>query len=146
MLFSISQLSRFSGIKPHTIRAWELRYRALRPRRSGGNTRYYDNAQMNRFMLLASLVKAGYKASEVGPLPDQRLRALLETAYTSTRQTEDYSISQLIAAGMSYDAARFERVFASCLDRYDLKNTYQLILLPMLDRIGLMWRCDKASP
>ena len=41
-LFSISQLSRYSGIKPHTIRIWEQRYDALKPTRSEGNTRYYD--------------------------------------------------------------------------------------------------------
>jgi len=146
VLFSISQLSRFSGIKPHTIRAWEARYKALRPRRSEGNTRYYDSVQMNRLILLASLVKAGYKASQVAPLPDHKLRLLLETAYSPNRQTEDYFVSQLIAAGMSYDTARFEKIFASCLSRYRLKNMYQKILLPMLGRIGLMWRCDKASP
>jgi len=146
MAFSISQLSRFSGIKPHTIRAWEARYRALRPHRSGGNTRYYDSIQMNRFMLLASLVKAGYKASEVGPLSDQKLRLLLETVYTTSHQPEDYSICRLIAAGMSYDSTLFEKLYATCLDRYRLKDTYQMIILPLLDRIGLMWRCDKASP
>lgn len=146
VLFSISQLSRFSGIKAHTIRAWEARYKALRPRRSEGNTRYYDSVQMNRLILLASLVKAGYKASQVAPLPDHKLRLLLETAYSANRQTEDYFVSQLIAAGMSYDTARFEKIFAACLTRYRLKNMYQKILLPMLGRIGLMWRCDKTSP
>lgn len=145
-LYSISQLSRFSGIKPHTIRAWEKRYRALKPHRSDGNTRYYDTVQTNRLMLLVGLVKAGYKASEVGGLPDEKLRALLESVYTANRQTEEYFISLLIAAGLSYDTARFERVYEACVSRYRLKKTYQTILLPMLERVGLMWRCDKASP
>jgi len=101
---------------------------------------------MNRFMLLVSLVKAGYRASEVSPLPDQQLRKLLETVYSSSQETEDCFISQLIAAGLSYDIARFEKVYTACLDRYPLKITYQMIILPMLQRIGLMWRCDKASP
>lgn len=146
MMFTISQLSRFSGIKAHTIRAWESRYRVLRPHRTGGNTRYYDSTQMNRFMLLSDLVKAGYKASDVGRMPDSKLRSLLEDFYTNSHPSEDYFICQLIAAGMSYDTTRFEKVYGICLDRFRLKYTYQMIILPMLERVGLMWRCDKASP
>jgi DNA-binding transcriptional MerR regulator len=146
-LFSISQLGRFSGLKPHTIRAWEARYNALKPARSDGNTRYYDGVQMKRLLNLVSLVKAGYNPSEVGGLPDDKLHQLLESVFTTRHHTtEDYFISQLIAAGLTYDEARFEKTFAHCITRYRLKNTYQYVLLPMLERIGLMWRCDKTSP
>jgi DNA-binding transcriptional MerR regulator len=145
--FSISQLSQFSGVKPHTLRAWEIRYQALKPSRSRGNTRYYDSTQMKRLMVMVSLVRAGYKVSEVAPLPDHKLHQLQDAVFsTNNNQTESYFISQLISAGMSYDTARFERIFGHCLVRYRLKNMYQLILLPMLERVGMMWRCDKASP
>ncbi|HVU94867.1 MAG TPA: MerR family transcriptional regulator [Puia sp.] len=145
-LFSISQLGRFSGIKPHTIRAWETRYKALSPSRSLGNTRYYDSNQMKRLLTMVSLVNAGYRASEVAPLPDDRLEVLLESAYRSNTQTERYFISQLIAAGMSYDITRFENIYDHCVGRYRLKNAYQFVLLPMLERVGMLWKCDKASP
>jgi len=146
-LFSISQLGRFAGLKPHTIRAWESRYKALKPARSQGNTRYYDSAQMKRLLNMVSLVNAGYMPSEVGSLSDERLHRLLETIVENRHNaTEDYFISQLIAAGLTYDEARFEQIFSHCLVRYRLKNTYKYVLLPMLERIGLLWRCDKASP
>ncbi|MBS1603476.1 MAG: MerR family transcriptional regulator [Bacteroidetes bacterium] len=146
-LFSISHLSRFSGIKSHTIRAWESRYKALTPSRSRGNTRYYDAAQMKRLLNMASLVNAGYRASEVGTLPDDKLHLLLESTVSSpTNTTANYFISQLIAAGLTYDEARFDKIFTHCMARYRLKNTYRLILMPMLQRIGLLWRCDKISP
>ena len=146
-LYSISHLSRFSGIKPHTIRAWEARYKALTPSRSSGNTRFYDTNQLRRLLNMVSLVNAGYRASEVGSMPDDRLHLLLESIVGFRgNATEGYFISQLIAAGLSYDDARFEQILAHCIARYRLKNTYRFILLPMLERIGLLWRCDKASP
>jgi len=146
-VFSITHLSRFSGIKPHTIRAWEARYKALTPSRSRGNTRYYDAGQMKRLLNLVSLVHAGYRASEVGSLPDDRLHLLLESIVSSrSNATEDYFISQLIAAGLTYDEPRFEHIFAQCVARYRLRNAYRSVLLPMLERIGLLWRCDKISP
>ncbi|MBS1604867.1 MAG: MerR family transcriptional regulator [Bacteroidetes bacterium] len=146
-LYSISHLSRFSGIKPHTIRAWEARYKALTPSRSSGNTRFYDNAQMKRLLNMVSLVNAGYRASEVGSMPDDKLHHLLESIVgPRCNATEEYFISQLIAAGLSYDDTRFEEILGHCISRYRLKNTYRFVLLPMLERIGLLWRCDKASP
>lgn len=145
--FSISQLGRFAGLKPHTIRAWEARYNALRPSRSGGNTRFYDSSQMKRLLNMASLVNAGYRASEVAMLTDDRLHQLLETIVGARRNaTEEYFISQLIAAGMTYDEARFEQIYSICVARYRLKKTYQSVLLPMLERIGLLWRCDRVTP
>jgi len=96
---------------------------------------------------MVSLVNAGYRASEVGPLSDDKLHQLLESIVsTRTNATEDYFISQLIAAGLTYDEARFEQILAYCIVRYRLKNTYRYVLLPMLERIGLLWRCDKISP
>lgn len=146
-IYSISQLGRFSGLKPHTIRAWEARYNALTPSRSQGNTRYYDSQQMKRLLNMASLVNAGYKASEVGSLPDDKLHYMLESLVSSPRiASAEYFISQLIAASMTYDEGLFEKIIGHCLARYRLKNTYQYVLIPMLDRIGQMWRCDKASP
>lgn len=147
ILFSISQLGRFAGLKPHTIRAWETRYKALAPARSLSNTRYYDSTQTKRLLNLASLVNAGYLPSEVGALSDEKLQQMLETVVNNRHNaTEDYFISQLIAAGLTYDQARFEQIFSLCLARYRLKNTHQFVILPMLDRIGMLWRCGKASP
>jgi DNA-binding transcriptional MerR regulator len=72
-LFSISQLSQFSGIKPHTIRIWEQRYNALKPSRSEGNTRYYDDIQLRRLLNIVSLLNNGHKVSSLCSMPDEVL-------------------------------------------------------------------------
>ena len=57
---------------------------------------------------MVSLVNAGYRASEVGSMPDDRLHLLLESIVGFRgNATEGYFISQLIAAGLSYDEATF---------------------------------------
>lgn len=144
--FSISQLGQYAGVKPHTIRAWEKRYNALRPVRSKGNTRYYDGAQMRRVLNIVTLIQAGYKVSDLCIMVDDQLTRLLDNFYkTNGNETEEYFISQLIAAGMTYDEPYFDQIFARCLIRYKLKQAYMLVLLPMLNRIGIMWKCNKAS-
>lgn len=147
-LFSISQLAQFSGVKPHTIRIWEQRYNALKPNRSEGNTRYYDNSQLRRLLNIVTLIESGHKVSELGSLSDEELSELLGKAKNLDTHSEptEYFISQLIAAGTSYDEASFEKSFSHCLLRFGMKDAYIKVLYPMLGRIGMLWASDKLAP
>jgi len=147
-LFSISQLAQYSGIKPHTIRIWEQRYNALNPNRTKGNTRYYDNSQLRRLLNIVSLMESGHKVSELGPMSDKKIFQLVEevTKWDLTDEPTEYFISQLIAAGMSYDEAHFEKTFSHCLLRFGMNGTYIKIIYPMLERIGFMWATDRLPP
>jgi len=147
-LFSISQLSRLSGIKPHTIRIWEQRYDALTPNRSEGNTRYYDNIQLRRLLNIVSLMKADYKVSELSAMPDKKLFKLIEEISIKDfkKDTSEYFILQLISAGMNYDEVDFDKIFSHCLLKYGMKKAYTDIIYPMLNRIGIMWTTDLIQP
>lgn len=147
--FSISQLSRYSGIKPHTIRVWEQRYHALRPSRSEGNTRYYDSSQLRRLLNIVSLMNTDHKISELCEMPDKKLFGMINEAIGRTitpTSHYEYFISQLIAAGMSYDELHFDKMLSGCLVRYGMKDTYAKVIYPMLVRIGLLWAGDSIPP
>jgi len=145
--FSISQLERFSGIKAHTIRIWEQRYNALQPNRSEGNTRYYDNAQLRRLLNIVSLAGQDYKISELGVMADKQLFKMVEGLINeSENKTDEYFVSQLIAAAMGYDELHFDKIFSHCLLRYGMKDTYIKVIYPVLVRTGLMWACDELPP
>ena len=147
-LFSISQLAQFSGVKPHTIRIWEQRYNALKPNRSEGNTRYYDNSQLRRLLNIVSLMESGYRVSELGSMTDENLSELLAKKWNVDDEKEptEYFISQLIAAGTSYDEGSFEKSLSHCLLRFGMKDAYIKVLYPMLGRIGILWASDKLAP
>ncbi|UZH55955.1 MerR family transcriptional regulator [Salinimicrobium tongyeongense] len=146
--FSISQLSQFSGIKPHTIRIWEKRYNALKPHRSEGNTRYYDGEQLRRLLNIVALLPTGNKISKLCALSDEELYRMRMEYEKKAGVENDYQyfINQLIAAGMDYDEANFEKVFSHCLLKFGLEKMYMEIICPMLDRIGLMWSVDDIPP
>lgn len=147
--FSISQLSRFSGIKQHTIRIWEQRYNALVPYRSEGNTRFYDDSQLRRLLNIVSLQNSNYKISELCALNDKSLFKLIEEKIFSQNtgaEKENYFIAQLIAAGISYREDRFDSLFKEALEIYGIKELYNKILYPLLFRLGLLWNCDNIIP
>ncbi|MES3018904.1 MAG: MerR family transcriptional regulator [Bacteroidota bacterium] len=142
-LFSISQLAQYSGIKPHTIRVWEQRYNALQPERSKKNTRYYDGDQLRRLLNIVSLMESDHKVSELCAMPDAKLASmLLERKKISANETEEYFVSQLISAGMSYDEHRFVELFEQAISKYGLVEAYEIIIHPMMVRIGLLWAAN----
>ncbi|SKB34042.1 MerR family transcriptional regulator [Daejeonella lutea] len=142
-VFSISQLSQYSGIKPHTIRIWEQRYKALQPDRSEKNTRYYDGEQLRRLLNIVSLMETKHKVSELCAMPDEKLSTLvLQSNDLSIHDNHEYFVSQLISAGMCYDESRFEALFEDALAKYGLESMYQMIIYPMLVRVGVMWSAN----
>ena len=146
--FSISQLAQFSGIKAHTIRAWEQRYDALSPGRSEGNTRFYNNDQLKRLLNIVSLLDYEYKVSELCVKSDQELFQILEDKKngSSSDLKYGYYISQLISAGVNYDEVYFEKIFANSLLTFGFKDTYSSVVVPMLKRLGLMWITNRMPP
>lgn len=146
--FSISQLSQFSGIKPHTIRVWEQRYNALQPDRSEGNTRYYDGHQLRRLLNIVSLVNSGHKISRLCSLKNTELYQLLAEHYDKAAQNSDYDyfVGQLIAGGMSFNQYNFEKIFSHCLLKFGLTTTYKNIIYPLLRRVGLLWTRNQLPP
>ena len=146
--FSISQLSQFSGIKPHTIRIWEKRYNALNPQRSKGNTRFYNGDQLRRLLNIVGLSSTGAKISSLCAMSDEELFTMKKEYEKEAVVNNDYQyfINQLIAAGMSYDEITFEKAFSHCLLRFGLFKTYVEIIYPLLERIGLMWSVNTIPP
>lgn len=145
--FSISELSRFSGIKAHTIRIWEQRYNALQPHRTQGNTRFYNNNQLRRLLNIVSLSEMSFKISELCLKSDSELFKLIEEViYKEETGQEGYFISQLVGAGIDFDEAAFEKIFSVCLLRFGLKQTYIKVLYPVLVRFGLMWTSNAIPP
>ncbi len=144
---SIAQLAQFSGIKPHTIRIWEKRYNVLTPFRSKGNTRYYDNDQLRRLLNIVSLSATGHKIAKLSALPDKELFKLVKSTSQDLGITFfEHFISQIIAAGISYDEVLFEKIFSHCLLRFGMQKTYKEIIYPSLVRLGLLWSCNSLPP
>lgn len=145
--FSISDLARFSGIKPHTIRIWEQRYQAFSPDRTPGNTRNYDGADLKRLLNIVSLRELGYKVAELCNMSDETLGVLVSQSYSNGKAGNlEYFVSQLLYAGIIFDEISFDKTLSHCLLRFGMEDTYTGIIYPLLDRTGLMWTAGALHP
>lgn len=147
--YSIKYLENISGIKAHTIRIWEKRYKLLSPKRTKNNVRYYDDNDLRKILNVVTLLDAGYKISELGKLSDK----LIAEEVTNTFSNEDHPNTQykkatndIIIASVSFDKTAFEKVFNTCILKYGFPSTLENVLYPALKRTGILWQADEINP
>lgn len=82
-LHRIGAVSALSGVPVPTLRVWESRYSAFQPRKTEGQHRLYDDADVLRATLLRQLTAAGHAISTVARLDAGRLSELLHGQRTA---------------------------------------------------------------
>lgn len=86
--FGIRAVSRLTGIPMDTLRAWERRYRAVIPRRSAQNRRFYSRDDVARLLLIKQLVEQGEPVGSVVHLTEAELQDQLRTHAELRHQNE----------------------------------------------------------
>ena len=119
-LFPIRVVARLTGINPVTIRAWERRYRLVRPERTPGGHRLYSRADVERLRAASRLVERGVSISRATHLlndPSQRRETrddrLLDRFLERLRALDDDGMSAVFEASL---ARRPSGTTASLLD------------------------------
>jgi len=72
----LKSVAEMLGVSPHTLRAWEKRYGAVKPDRSESGRRVYSHEEVQRLLLLGELIKQGHSISQIAHLSDKKLSSL----------------------------------------------------------------------
>ncbi len=75
--YPIRVVSRRTGLKPDTVRAWERRYAAVTPSRSDGGHRLYSDSDIRRLRLLRRATEAGHSIGQIAQSDEGSLLKLL---------------------------------------------------------------------
>lgn len=149
MFYSIKYLETISGIKAHTIRIWEKRYKLLVPKRTETNIRYYDDQDLKKILNVSTLIDTGYKISEISRLTEpqinQELKKCLENKEDGIN-LESVLINELIVASLSFDKYHFEKTFNTGILKLGMQNTIEKVLFPTLNKIGVLWQAEEINP
>ena len=143
--YSIKQLEQLSQVKAHTIRIWEKRYALLRPRRSSTNIRSYSDDDLRRLLNVALLSSTGLKISRIAKLSAREIDArVLELGIGPAAHLHE--VDALVLAMTDFDEERFERILAHAVIRLGFGQTMHQLLLPFLDRVGVLWQGGAIRP
>ncbi|MFD0748977.1 MerR family transcriptional regulator [Mucilaginibacter calamicampi] len=142
MQYSISDLEQLSGISVHNIRIWERRYGALKPLRTTGNTRFYDDEQLRRLLCISGLYHAGHKISRACGLSNSDMADLLQQDIdreATAQNRHEFFISQIINNSLVYNEQKISALIATSIQQNGMLATYKSVIYPTLVRMGLMW-------
>ncbi|MGE3760156.1 MAG: MerR family transcriptional regulator, partial [Pseudobdellovibrionaceae bacterium] len=76
--FSIRQVVDLTGLSEFTLRGWENRYKAFRPRRSSTGRRSYSDKDLQKAILLRELIARDFRIGHIAQLSNLELEALLQ--------------------------------------------------------------------
>ena len=80
----IQIVSRRTGLSADVIRAWERRYKAVKPSRSSNGRRLYSDNDVKKLMLLQRIISGGRRIGDIAKLNIKTLEDLVESDESAT--------------------------------------------------------------
>ncbi len=142
--YKIKDIEVLTGIKAHTLRIWEQRYKILVPDRTDTKIRTYSDSDLRVLLSISLLNNSGYKISKIAKLNTVEIQ--LECANIPLEKSLGLSIDKFIIALIEMDEHLFREVLDSLVDFKGIVRTFSEDLIPFLERIGIMWITDSINP
>ncbi|MDO6438784.1 MerR family transcriptional regulator [Cyclobacterium sp. 1_MG-2023] len=143
--YSIKDLEQLSGIKAHTVRIWEQRYKLLNPKRTETNIRYYDDDDLKLILNVALLNDNGIKISKIAKMSVEEMKA--EVLHLTERSfAYDDQVHSLVLAMVEFNEERFEKIIATNILKIGFEQTMLNIIYPFLSKIGILWQTGSIHP
>lgn len=143
-IYSIRDLEKLTGIKAHTIRIWEQRYRLVSPARTETNIRYYTDENLRHLFNIALLNRYGYKISKLAKMQPEEIAAKVADIAESNN-SPNTQVEALTLAMIDFDEAAFDRIFAAYSWENGFEQTIIQLIYPFLDRLGVLWMAHSVS-
>jgi DNA-binding transcriptional MerR regulator len=143
--FSIKDLESLSGIKAHTIRMWEKRYKVLEPKRTETNIRTYSVNGLQKILNIAFLNENGYKISRISKMNNTEIGELVQKITTS-RSNTNRAVKSLKVAMMNFDQPLFLKTYSGLLEHNTFREIYNDVFIPLLREIGFLWQAGTITP
>jgi DNA-binding transcriptional MerR regulator len=143
--FTIKDLENLSGIKAHTIRIWEQRYKFLRPQRTPTNIRYYSNEELRIILNIALLNKYGFKISHIDRMQPQEIQERI-LSLGDPMAVQERVIIELVQHMVELEIEEFERVLSKYISVKGIEKTVLQIIFPFLEKIGILWQTGHINP
>jgi len=143
--YSIKDLEKLSGVKAHTIRIWEKRFKIIQPSRTETNFRYYNDEQLKKLLNISLLNNHGYKISNIAKLAECDICAEVEKLSVGERMYER-QLEKLVVSMIELDEEKFEKQLSKLISQYGFEDAMLHIIYPFFDKIGILWQTGRVTP
>ena len=137
-VYSITDVEKLTGIRAHTLRAWEQRYDLIVARRSEHNVRYYLEEDLRELYNVALLNRNGYRISRIAGMSSDERNAEVATL-SSLNISPDTRLDALSLSTLEMDAAKFGLIVDMNIEQRGFEETMMEVVYPFLDKLGVLY-------
>jgi DNA-binding transcriptional MerR regulator len=150
----IQVVSRRAGLSAHVLRAWEKRYGAVVPERSGGGRRLYSDHDIERLRLMRSAIAVGRRIGDIANLPLADLRALVAedrdeepaaAAIAAPLEQARHTVETALAAILALDGPALRLALSRALIALSPGVFIDEVATPVLHQVGARWARDELT-
>ena len=143
-IFSIRDIENLTGIKAHTLRAWEKRYGIIIPPTAPGKHRMYDNNDLRHILRISTLYHKGLKISKIAEMSFEEIQKKSQTI--DPKSNFEAFIEKLLENTFDGNETAFKRLMSELRETMGEINMYLHVIFPFLSRIGDNWMNEKIVP
>ncbi len=143
--FSIKNLENLSGIKAHTLRIWEKRYKLLEPERTDTNIRRYSLESLKKLLNVTLLYNHGFKISKIAGLNEDEIPELVRSIALKSN-TEQVSINAFKLSMINFDYELFDTNYNEISQHHEFDFIFINIFIPLMRELGILWQTGAISP
>ena len=148
-IYSISFISNACGVRPHTIRTWEKRYKAFSPERTDGGQRIYSEDDLNKGRLIVSLLEQGHPISRLASKSMKDLRNLITEekieSFQSNKMITSIGKKKLLTHLSNFDLGQISSEMLRLRLSIGTKEFIFEVLIPIIQAVGRMYLDGKYS-
>jgi DNA-binding transcriptional MerR regulator len=145
-VFSIKDLENFSGIKAHTIRIWEKRYKILEPDRTDSNIRTYSESELKKILNVAYLNRNGLKISKIAKLDEDELtQQVMTVSGKHDDLDQNFQPGKILMSAIRFNEAMFKDALSPFIKHQGIEDAYSRYLHPLLEKARILWQTGSLS-
>ncbi len=128
-VYSIGEVAERCGINPVTLRAWQRRYGLLKPQRSEGGHRQFDDEDIERIEEIKRWIESG--------VPVGKVKALLEGEHVHAQDGWQTLQDELMAVLRSVRPSKLRVKIATMGRENPADALIDNVIIPVRQRLGL---------
>jgi DNA-binding transcriptional MerR regulator len=136
--YSIKDLESLSGVKAHTLRIWEKRYKIIEPSRTKTNIRYYKDDDLQKILNITLLNRKGYKISKIANMPSDEIKQKV-AKYTEVGSVFEDQLDSMMLAMFELDENKFNIILDHQISANGFEEAMNIVVYPLLDKLSMMW-------
>ena len=145
-VFSIKDLENFSGIKAHTIRIWEKRYKILEPDRTDSNIRTYSEGELKKILNVAYLNRNGLKISKIARLNEDELtQQVMSLSSKHDDLDQDFQPGKILMSAIRFNEVLLKEALFPYVKYQGIESAYSRYLFPLLEKARILWQTGSLS-